>query len=55
VAKFVRFTKSGRSGGAGYTDPNNKNDPDYNWNDTGGEADGARAVVVARAELVGFG
>ena len=27
VAKIP--TKSGRSGGAGYTDPNNQNEPDY--------------------------
>ena len=44
------FTKSGRSGGAGYTDPNNQNEPDYNCNDSGGEADGVNAEG-----LVGFG
>jgi len=27
VAKFRIPTKSGRSGGAGYTDPDNKNEP----------------------------
>ncbi len=44
------FTKSGRSGGAGYTDPNNQNESHYNWNKTGRESDGVSAVG-----LVGFG
>src|SRR6185369_13975723 len=40
-------TKSGRSGGAGYTDPNNKNDA-RNWNKFG------RDRVAARESLVGI-
>jgi len=47
VAKFRIPTKSGRSGGAGYTDPDNKNEP-QNWNEFG------RDRVAARESLVGI-